>query len=1012
MVLTAQNQFAGGWERSAGASALAPGALLVTGAVALVWDRVLAALASAQARVRAPALAAICVASLALGYGLTHGRHFEVWWRRVGFMGLLAALALGASWWLGPRLVTLSRALIAALSAGVLLLSEAANQWVLVRLYPAFHWALCALTIGCAVLLVRSLCRDRAPLALFWRRALPGAAGFVVLASALLLPTSAERLSRFDNFRWILLERAPILGRTVEALAWIAPPPPIEDPEATEAVTSGADVVLLGGRDVLLITIDALRADHLGSYGYGRQTTPHLDALAAEGVRFEHAYTATPHTSYAITSLMTGKYIRPLLLQGLGQDSDTWASIARAYGYRTAAFYPPAVFFIDPETFAPFADNHLGFEYQKKEFLEGEPRVQQLSQYLDAQQREQRLFTWVHLFGPHEPYVKDARFDYGDRDLDRYDSEVSAADHTVGRLVDEFRKRRPGALVIVTSDHGEEFGEHGGRYHGSSVYEEQVRVPLLIAAAGAIAPGVHRAPVQTIDLLPTVLRALEIPQRPRIRGRDLGPILAGYANPQGTDEAQRGFAFSETEEQALLAEGALRLVCARRVGACRLFNLLEDPAQTVDVAAERPEDFARLKQRLRSHNASHGRFEQGGASEARGAWPAPILRGIAGDGDAAIELAGLLDDAEVRVRRKSAELLYELTHLETTAALQLSLEREEDETVRRFSALALTRLGQGAALTLELLSDPEVAWRRRAALVLAETGDRRGHLELVGWWQQRASSLDHQTSRQVLAALAKSRSKEAVWPLIQSLDDVRLRPEIASALAAIGDESARGPLAAALATERYHLARTALAEALLQLGAGTELVGPLRRWLGVPDPMERGVKIATQAALLEHVGGPTPRELARARENAQFGELLRVVVPTGGNGRGLRLIVRASNPTDQARWVRVGNPTGVFSFNTEGKSVRSRKVPEIHPSRHVTLRFPAGDPGSEQAVLLPAELGLGPGRASYLVVLAEAGIQFESLVVVPLQDEPSGVPVPDSKATEAAIVPGTQVPKQ
>ena len=114
--------------------------------------------------------------------------------------------------------------------------------------------------------------------------------------------------------------------------------------------TSG-HAIDLRGRDVVLISVDALRADHVGAYGYGRPTTPRLDRLAAEGVVFEAAYTPTPHTSYAVSSLMTGKYIRPLVLQGLGDDSETWAQHLQRYGYKTAGFYPPAVFFIDGERF-------------------------------------------------------------------------------------------------------------------------------------------------------------------------------------------------------------------------------------------------------------------------------------------------------------------------------------------------------------------------------------------------------------------------------------------------------------------------------------------------------------------------------------------------------------------------------------------------------------------------------------------------------------------------------------
>jgi arylsulfatase A-like enzyme len=274
------------------------------------------------------------------------------------------------------------------------------------------------------------------------------------------------------------------LSTGVELTARLAPPPPTRELgcdqdvhcwELTPEPLAKKGNLDLRGRDLLLITVDALRADHLSSYGYERTTTPHIDKLAEGGALFRYAYAATPHTSYSVTSLMTGKYMRPLLLQGAGKDSDTWAATLRTYGYRTAAFYPPAVFFIDSDRFKHFSDTGLGFEYRKVEFAEGKQRIDQVATYLKRESKAEQLFLWVHLFAPHEPYEAHPGFDFGDHDIDRYDSEVAFADDTVGKLVALFRKHRPRSAVMVSSDHGEEFGEHGGRYHGSSVYEEKVR---------------------------------------------------------------------------------------------------------------------------------------------------------------------------------------------------------------------------------------------------------------------------------------------------------------------------------------------------------------------------------------------------------------------------------------------------------------------------------------------------------------------------------------------------------
>src|SRR5262249_24122874 len=144
---------------------------------------------------------------------------------------------------------------------------------------------------------------------------------------------------------------------------------------------------------------------------------------------------------------------------------------------------------------------------------------------------DRRVFLWVHLFEPHEPYEAHPEHPFGDRDVDRYDAEIAAADEGIDAIIAAVRARRPTAVTIVTADHGEEVSERGGRYHGTTVYEEQVRVPLVVNAPGLFAPHRVRAPVQLIDLLPTVLAGLEIPRPARVRGADLGPLLAAEEPP-------------------------------------------------------------------------------------------------------------------------------------------------------------------------------------------------------------------------------------------------------------------------------------------------------------------------------------------------------------------------------------------------------------------------------------------------------------------------------------------------
>lgn len=999
------HEFANLWELQWGGVSLLPAltieALLLGLGAAALWT-------GATSTARAPRLIAIFGATLLaawLGYELTFGRHFALWWRRAGFIAVLAVSAAVVVAWGGPRIDALLRKrprLTALLGAVTALLLLALNRFVLVRLYPAFHVGL-----GC----LSFLCMGIAALAAWSARRIQsaqrltlahGSVGLALVLGAVSFVPASRMLSHFDNFRWILSEQAPLLGGAVE-LAALAAAPKALAPEAdlgAQEQTSSADLGL-GDRDVLLITVDALRADHVGAYGYSKPTTPNLDTLAQSGVRFERAYCATPHTSYSVTSLLTGKYMRPLLLQGLGGDSETWADLLRRYGYKTAAFYPPAIFFIDTERFASFDGRQLGFEYQKREFLEGAPRVEQVTGYLRGLDPAQRTFVWLHLFGPHEPYEAHPEFDFGTGDVGRYDSEIRATDETIGKVVAEFRALRPRGIVIVTADHGEEFGDHGGRYHGTSVFEEQVRVPLVIAAPG-LPQKVIKQPVQTTDLLPTLLGALDIPTRPRIRGRNLTNLLTNAPEP----EAAGGFAFAETDEQSMLAESSRRLICLRRVGACQLFDLERDPEQRQDVSREHPDQFENLRERLRRLNGEHGQFEISGARAEGLRWPGPILRGLAGDVDAALEIAALLDDADVQVRRKAAEVLFDLTGpssvgpgpsqgaatsarslgADVATPLRLALQRDEDHDVRAYSALALTRLGEGASLTRELLETGDVHWRRRAALALAESGDKRGMNELLGWWMDK-SPRPFEVSAQLVAAFARAKEKDAVWPLTLSLGDVRLRPFVVAALGTIGDETAINPLVTQFKREPYQNNRVQLAQSLLALGAGPELAVPLRRWLGVGEPLTDGLAVAMSAGVLEQVGGPNTNDLRRLRQNANLGQLIQIVVPKTGNGRGIRLLARVSNSGPEPLTLRVGEPHGVFSFDSQGKLKTSRKIPELDVQKQLTLSVPPGTNAAEIHGLVPESMGLRPGRSSFVVVFAEHGLTVEAVAFVPLQDE-------------------------
>ena len=340
-------ELAGSWEVQHGLTYLAPTAL-IAGSLIAVLGALLTWLVehSEQPPVRGLLAALVLGAASALGWGVGGGRHLASMGQRGGFALLVGALAAVAAWAFVPALARSLRerpARCFSAVVGAVVLAEVINHRVLPRLYPAFHLGLGLFALLLSPLAAEALARwipGSRPLGSSRRAS--WATGLVALLAALLVLPSAARLARFDNFRFVVSERAPIAGRVVELVTWVTPVAP-EDrvscdalpPEEraahaacqTENAVGSARSLDLRDRDFLLISVDALRADHLGCYGYGRPTTPYIDALARESVLFEHAYAPTPHTSYSVTSLMTGKYMRPLLLQGVAQDSDTWASL-------------------------------------------------------------------------------------------------------------------------------------------------------------------------------------------------------------------------------------------------------------------------------------------------------------------------------------------------------------------------------------------------------------------------------------------------------------------------------------------------------------------------------------------------------------------------------------------------------------------------------------------------------------------------------------------------------------
>lgn len=836
-------EIAGEWEayvisRGAPAIGIVAAAALLLAIVA--FSTFVPLLETRRGRVAWAAAAALMALPLALE--LSTGRKARMLTVRVPFVvGVVSVAALCAAVIAPAVYARRQRWMAPALGIAVIAVAMISDVRILPRLYPSFHHALVVLmAIGVVLVAEGFLGLPKRVLDV-----LSALSIVMLLTASRRVPTAGRDLAKYDNARRIVDEQSALLSRVAALAARRWPPPPLDDgadsPDPlAQSSTRALDAT---GRDLLLITIDAVRADHVGAYGYARKTTPAIDALAAEGCVFEHAYTATPHTSYAVASLMTGKYMRPILAleaaAGGGRRPDeTWAGLFRTYGFRTAAFHPEAIWAVDAQRFRSLVDRKLDFEYVWQEFAAPDLRRKQVAEYVAAAPPGKPLFIWVHLFEPHEPYVAHAAHDFGETELDRYDSEIAAADAGVGGMVRDFRAARPNAIVIVSADHGEAFGEHGARYHGTTVYEEQVRVPLIVSAPGLIAPRRVAAPVQLIDLLPTMLSAYAIPRPPRVRGLDLGALLVGA--PGGPSE---GLAFAEVEDMAMFARGPLRLVCNRRTSTCPLYDLGLDPLQLSPLINDPRE--GRLRKELGAVIAGSARLE----GFAESTWPEALRRGFAGDVEAAIDVTALLDDVDVGFRRRAAEVLTRLAAAQTELHIRRALSAESDAVTKQWLAIARLRTAhEHPATALEMASVAAVSalvdgeLPRWASLALGEAGggSARAFEVLVDWFPTARADAD--LGRAILRVLpvvqrkAAVSGKRATPALRDALGDVRLRVEAAHALGLLGDRDAAPILEKQLASERHVDARIPEVLALARLGAPDRAMIHLVHFLGVPEP--------------------------------------------------------------------------------------------------------------------------------------------------------------------------------
>ena len=391
-------------------------------------------------------------------------------------------------------------------------------------------------------------------------------------------------------------------------------------------------------RHLILVSLDTVGAKHLGAYGHGRPTSPNLDAFAAEGVLFENAIAPAPWTLPSHASLLTGLYPgrhgAVTAESSMPADVPTLAGLLSAHGFASAAFVN-AIFMAESFGFSQGFDTYeLLPEDQSARGAASKISNRALA-WLE-EQRERRIFLFVHYFDAHSDYrslprferMLDARRNRVDGTTEQllevirgelelrpddiealehlYDAGIRQLDHDLGRFFAELAARGwlEDSLVVVTSDHGEEFMEHGRVLHTRSHYDELLRVPLLFHAP-TLPRGVRiAAPVSLVDVAPTVSGLLGVPFPAGSDGRDLRPLWESPESPRSDRLIfTEGGPSHKHDSYRSARDRRHKLWIDLKTGQRELYDWREDPGEKRDILSERPEVAERLGAAIEARSA-------------------------------------------------------------------------------------------------------------------------------------------------------------------------------------------------------------------------------------------------------------------------------------------------------------------------------------------------------------------------------------------------------------------------
>ena len=380
--------------------------------------------------------------------------------------------------------------------------------------------------------------------------------------------------------------------------------------------------------NVLLLTLDALRADHVSAYGYSRQTTPRLDALAADGALFANAWSHAPSTRYSVPAILIGRYPSTIAVNNdprvhwppqVLPENRLVSEMMKDLGYRTAATLSYHYFErgwgldqgFDDYDYHLYTLHSVGGDPSATAGSSSKELADLDIEWLNKQTSEhpdQPFFMWSHYYDTH--YRFDAHPDlpethFGTDEQAMYDGEIRYADHHIGRVFDRLRELGlwDKTIIIVTSDHGDGFGEHGipvSKRHGYHLYRTETKVPVIIRVPG-LSPRVVKTPIGHVDLLPTLMNVLRRPatEEPQLLGESLLSAMLGDDSQKDARSIYQEVWYEGPTSKRAIVNVATHLV--RNLvpeDTTELYDLVRDPAEDHDLSGTGDEREKPLLARL------------------------------------------------------------------------------------------------------------------------------------------------------------------------------------------------------------------------------------------------------------------------------------------------------------------------------------------------------------------------------------------------------------------------------